>query len=189
MNSAEAKRTNLRERLQGSTPVVAVGAHDALSARLIELAGFDAVWVSGFGVSSMAYSMPDMNLLTMSEVLSAAIRAEAATALPVIVDCDNGYGGLPNLVRTVREFERAGIAAICVEDNTFPKRNSLYGGETRRELIPRSEQARRIRAAKQARRPTTSCSSRGSKPWWRGSASKTRAPGRTPTSTPAQTRS
>jgi phosphoenolpyruvate phosphomutase len=150
MNSAEAKRTNLRERLQGSTPVVAVGAHDALSARLIELAGFDAVWVSGFGVSSMAYSMPDMNLLTMSEVLSAAIRAEAATALPVIVDCDNGYGGLPNLVRTVREFERAGIAAICVEDNTFPKRNSLYGGETTRELIPRSEQARRIRAAKQA---------------------------------------
>lgn len=150
MNSAEAKRVGLREGLKASTPVIAVGAHDALSARLIELAGFDAVWVSGFGVSSMAYCMPDLNLLTMSEVLAAAVRIDAATKLPVVVDCDNGYGGLPNVVRTVREFERAGIAAICVEDNTFPKRNSLYAGRTRRELIPPSEQARRIRAAKRA---------------------------------------
>jgi phosphoenolpyruvate phosphomutase len=150
MNAAESKRAALRERLSGTSPIVTVGAHDAMTARLIELHGFDAVWVSGLGVSTMAYALPDLNLLTMSEMLEAASRIDAATSLPVIVDCDNGYGGLSNLVRTVRDFERLGISAICVEDNNFPKRNSLYQGETERTLIPAAEQARRIRAAKSA---------------------------------------
>jgi phosphoenolpyruvate phosphomutase len=149
MVRAEEKRARLREGLE-SGPIVAVGAHDAMTAQLIESYGFDAVWVSGFGVSTMTYALPDMNLVTMSETLEAAVRMDAATSLPVIVDCDNGYGGLSNVVRTAREFERAGIAAICVEDNTFPKRNSLFQGETLRELIPAQEQARRIRAAKDA---------------------------------------
>jgi phosphoenolpyruvate phosphomutase len=149
MVRAEEKRARLREGLE-SGPIVAVGAHDAMTAQLIESYGFDAVWVSGFGVSTMTYALPDMNLVTMSETLEAAVRMDAATSLPVIVDCDNGYGGLSNVVRTAREFERAGISAICVEDNTFPKRNSLFQGETLRELIPAQEQARRIRAAKNA---------------------------------------
>jgi phosphoenolpyruvate phosphomutase len=127
-----------------------VGVHDAMTAQLVESSGFDAVWVSGLGVSTMAYAVPDLNLITMAEMLEATRRVDAATDLPVVVDCDNGYGGLTNVVRTVREFERAGIAAICVEDNTFPKRNSLFEGKTVRELIPREEQARRIRAAKAA---------------------------------------
>jgi phosphoenolpyruvate phosphomutase len=121
-----------------------------MSAQLIEMHGFDAVWVSGFGVSTMAHALPDLNLVTMSETLAAAERIDAATSLPVVADCDNGFGGLSNVVRTVVDFERAGIAAVCVEDNTFPKRNSLYQGESRRELIPVEEQARRIRAAKNA---------------------------------------
>jgi len=147
---AERKRQQLRAGLTGEGPFVAVGAHDAMSARLIERHGFDAVWVSGFGVSAMAYGLPDLNLVTMSETLEVTRRIEGVTQLPVVVDCDNGYGGFSNVVRTLVEFERAGVAAVCIEDNLFPKRNSLYTGEAQRELIPTGEQARRLRAAKAA---------------------------------------
>jgi phosphoenolpyruvate phosphomutase len=150
LSRADAKRARLREGLAGANPVVAVGAHDAMSARLIDSFGFDAVWVSGFGVSAMAYGMPDLNVITMTETLDATRRIEGVTGLPVIVDCDNGYGGFGNVVRTVIEFDRAGVAAVCIEDNLFPKRNSLYQGESRRELIDTKEQARRLRAAKAA---------------------------------------
>lgn len=148
MTRAEIKRRRLREQLQDG-PVVTIGAHDAMSAQLIEEAGFDAVWVSGFGVSTMTYAMPDLNLVTMSEALEAAIRIDAATTLPVVADCDNGFGGFGNVVRTVREYERAGIAGICIEDNLFPKRNSLLQQEVKRPLIDPIEQARRIRAGKE----------------------------------------
>jgi phosphoenolpyruvate phosphomutase len=115
------------------------GAHDAMSAQLIGSYGFDAVWVSGFGVATMTHALPDLNLTTMTETLAAAVRIDAATDLPVLADCDNGFGGLSNLVRTVVEFERAGIAGICVEDNLFPKRNSLYNGDSKRELVPAAQ--------------------------------------------------
>ena len=147
---ADAKRLRLRDGLHGSRPVVMVGAHDAMSANLIERYGFDAVWVSGFGVSAMTHALPDLNLTPMTEGLDAARRIDAATELPVVADCDNGYGGFGNVVRTVVEYERAGIAGVSIEDNVFPKRNSLYQGEARRELIPVDEQARRLAAAKQA---------------------------------------
>ena len=147
---ADEKRLRLRAGLRGASPVVTVGAHDALTAKLIELHGFDAVWVSGMGVSTMAHALPDLNLLSMTEALDAARRIDAATALPVVADCDNGYGGFSNVIRTVVEYERAGIAGVAIEDNAFPKRNSLYRGESRRELIPLEEQARRIHASKRA---------------------------------------
>jgi len=150
MSKAEVKRTKLREGLRASKPLVTVGAHDAMSAQLIEQFGFDAIWVSGFGVSTMTYAVPDLNLVTMTEALEAAVRMDAATNLPVVADCDNGFGGFSNVIRTVKEYERAGIAGICVEDNLFPKRNSLYKGEANRDLIPVAEQARRIRAGKAA---------------------------------------
>lgn len=150
MNRADAKRRKLREGLAGGRSVVAVGAHDALTAKLIGKYGFDAVWVSGLGVATMAHAMPDVNLTTMSETLAAAQRIDSATELPVIADCDNGFGGLGNVVRTLVEYERAGISAISIEDNLFPKRNSLLGSDTKRELIPAAEQARRLRAAKRA---------------------------------------
>jgi phosphoenolpyruvate phosphomutase len=150
MNLADTRRVRLRTGLTGSEPVVAVGAHDAMSARLIEAHGFDAVWVSGFGVSAMAYGVPDLNLVTMTETLEVTRRIQGVTTLPVVVDCDNGYGGLSNVVRTVVEFDRAGVAAVCIEDNLFPKRNSLYQGQAQRELVKPAEQARRLRAAKAA---------------------------------------
>ncbi len=147
---ADTKRGALRAGLTGDRPVVAVGAHDAMSARLIQGYGFDAVWVSGFGVSAMAYGLPDLNVVTMTETLDVTRRIEGVTDLPVVVDCDNGYGGLTNVVRTAVEFDRAGVAAVCIEDNLFPKRNSLYQGQSRRDLIETKEQARRLRAAKAA---------------------------------------
>jgi phosphoenolpyruvate phosphomutase len=146
---ADAKRARLREGLAAG-PVVAVGAHDAMSAILIEGHGFDAVWVSGFGVSAMAHGLPDLNLVTQTETLDATRRIEGVTDLPVVVDCDNGYGGFSNVVRTVVDFDRAGVSAVCIEDNLFPKRNSLYQGQSRRELVDTKEQARRLRAAKAA---------------------------------------
>jgi phosphoenolpyruvate phosphomutase len=150
MSRATAKRDRLRAGLSGDRAVVAIGAHDAMTAHLVGRYGFDAVWVSGLGVATMAYAIPDLNLTTMTEALDASVRIDRATDLPVIADCDNGFGGLNNVVRTLVEFEAAGIAAISIEDNLFPKRNSLYTGESRRELIPIAEQARRLRAAKDA---------------------------------------
>jgi phosphoenolpyruvate phosphomutase len=148
--TATAKRARLRAGLASDRAVLAVGAHDALTAKLIGECGFDAVWVSGLAVATIVYGIPDVNLTTMNETLDAAIRIDRATDVPVIVDCDNGFGALNNVVRTLVEFEAAGIAAICVEDNLFPKRNSLLGADTRRELVPVREQARRLRAAKGA---------------------------------------
>ena len=150
MTTSSDKRRALRARMASDQAALAVGAHDALTALLIERSGFDAVWVSGLAVATIVHAMPDLNLTTLTETLDAAIRIDRATTLPVVADCDNGFGALNNVVRTVREFDAAGIAAVSIEDNLFPKRNSLMGSETRRELIPVAEQARRLRAAKRA---------------------------------------
>jgi phosphoenolpyruvate phosphomutase len=150
MNRAEQKRAALRSGLSADRPLILVGAHDAMSAHLAERAGFEGIWVSGFGVATMTHALPDLNLVTMTEALAAAKRIDDATDLPVIADCDNGFGSLVNVVRTLVEYERAGIAGICVEDNLFPKRNSLFQGQSRRDLISPREQARRIEAAKRA---------------------------------------
>jgi phosphoenolpyruvate phosphomutase len=148
MDRAAGKRIRLQQLLGAPDAAVAVGAHDALTASLVGRYGFDAVWVSGFGVATMGHALPDLNLITMTEALEAAIRIDRATDLPVIADCDNGFGALANVVRTLREYEAAGISGICIEDNAFPKRNSLYTSDSSRDLIPRQEQARRLRAAK-----------------------------------------
>jgi len=150
MEKATNKRLNLREGLKDSKPIVAVGAHDALSAQMIQKHGFDAIWVSGFGVSTMQFAIPDANLVTMTEALAAATRMDTVVDIPVVADCDNGFGGLANVVRTIHEYERAGVAGVCIEDNLFPKRNSLFNGKAKRDLIPMEEQAKRIKAAKAA---------------------------------------
>ena len=112
---------------------LAAGAHDALSAKLAEEAGFDAIWASGFGISAVQ-AVPDANILTMTETLDAVRRMCDAVTIPVVADCDNGYGNAINVMRTASEFERAGAAGICIEDNVFPKRCSFYAG-VRRELV------------------------------------------------------
>ncbi|HET9491941.1 MAG TPA: isocitrate lyase/phosphoenolpyruvate mutase family protein [Methylomirabilota bacterium] len=146
-----SKAAHLRALLARPGLVSAVGAHDALSARLIEAAGFPIVWSSSFTVSAAQRAMPDVNLLTMTETLEAARHLNNAVAVPVIADCDNGYGNAVNVVRTVEEYERAGIAGLCLEDNIFPKTCSLYPG-VRRELASVEEHAGKIRAAKRAQR-------------------------------------
>ncbi len=130
--------------------VLAAGAHDALSAKLAEQAGFDAIWASGFGISAVQ-ALPDANILTLTESLDAVRRIVDGVGVPVIADCDNGYGNAINVLRTASEFERAGAAGICIEDNEFPKRCSFYAG-VRRELVPTLEHARKIEAATAARR-------------------------------------
>lgn len=146
-----SKAADLRAILARPGLVPAVGAHDALSAKLIEAAGFPVVWSSSFTVSAAQRAMPDVNLLTMTETLETARHLNNAVGLPVIADCDNGYGNAVNVVRTVEEYERAGIAGLCLEDNVFPKTCSLYPG-VRRELASVEEHAGKIRAAKRAQR-------------------------------------
>src|SRR5262245_40273356 len=123
-----------RMLLPGEGIVLAAGAHDALSAKLAEEAGFDAIWASGFGISAVQ-AVPDANILTLTETLEAVRRIVHAVDIPVIADCDNGYGNAINVMRTAGEFERAGAAGICIEDNEFPKRCSFYAG-VRRDLVP-----------------------------------------------------
>src|SRR5260370_5255458 len=141
----------LRAILRRPGLVPMVGAHDALSAKLIEAAGFPVVWSSSFAVSAAQRAVPDVNLLTMTENLEAALFIDEAVAAPVIADVDNGYGNVVNVVRTVREYERAGIAGICMEDNVFPKKCSLYPG-MKRELLSVEEFAGKVRPAVDTRR-------------------------------------
>ncbi len=142
------KATHFRKLLQQPKPVVLAGAHDAISAKLVERSGFDGVWVSSFGLSAAQKSMPDANVLTMTESLEVAKNMNAAVKIPVIADCDNGYGNAINCMRTAAEFSGVGIAGISLEDATFPKRCSLYPG--RHDLVSLEEMAGRIRAAKTA---------------------------------------
>jgi phosphoenolpyruvate phosphomutase len=145
------KARQLRELLHRTGAMVAVGAHDALSARLIERAGFDAVWASGFAISAAQFALPDANVLTMTENLEIIRRMSRATDLPIIADIDNGYGNAINVMRTITEYEAAGVAAISIEDNIFPKRCSFYSG-VQRELVSVEEHCGKIRAAKRAQR-------------------------------------
>ena len=142
-------RPSLREQLARPGLLAAVGAHDALSARLIEDAGFDAVWAGGFGISAAQKCAPDASGLTMTEVLDVSTNLAEAVGIPVIVDGDTGFGNAINVMRTVADFEKAGIAGLCIEDNVFPKRCSFYAG-VRRELVSIEEFVGKIRAAKAA---------------------------------------
>jgi phosphoenolpyruvate phosphomutase len=147
------RREELLPLLGRPTIVLAAGAHDALSARLAEQAGFDAIWASGFGISAVQ-AVPDANILTGTETLDAVRRIAEAVDIPVIADCDNGYGNAINVIRTAMAFERAGAAGLCIEDNEFPKRCSFYAG-VRRELVATEEHARKIEAACSARRESS----------------------------------
>ncbi len=126
--------------------LLAIGAHDGLSGRLGERAGFDAIWASGFQISA-SYGVPDANILDMSATLMAASQINEAVSIPVIADCDNGYGNGVNAAYTAKKFARAGISGICIEDNIFPKRCSFYDG-ARRELVSGEEHALKVKACK-----------------------------------------
>jgi len=137
----------LRALLKRPGVITAVGAHDALSARLIERAGFDAVWASGFAISASLKCIPDASFIDSSEQLAIERNIAEAVSIPIIADCDTGYGNALNVMRAVNDRERAGVAAICIEDNVYPKRCSFYAG-VRRELISIEDHCSKIRAAK-----------------------------------------
>jgi carboxyvinyl-carboxyphosphonate phosphorylmutase len=129
--------------------LVVPGAYDALSARLIAQAGFPAVYMTGFGTAASVLGQPDVGLLTMSEMVS---RAAAITAvvgdLPLIADADTGYGNPINVRRTIREYERAGVAGLHIEDQVWPKKCGHMEGK---QVIPMDEMVQKVRAAVEAR--------------------------------------
>jgi 2,3-dimethylmalate lyase len=142
-------RARLRELLAAPEPLVAPGAYDALSARLIEQAGFSVVYMTGFGTTASVIGRPDVGLLSGAEMVDNARRIVPAVELPVIADADTGYGNAINVIRTVREYEQAGVAGIHLEDQVMPKRCGHMSGKA---VIDRDEMAGKIRAAVAARR-------------------------------------
>jgi carboxyvinyl-carboxyphosphonate phosphorylmutase len=131
--------------------IVAPGAFDALSARIIEQAGFFALYITGAGVASSRLGVPDIGLTTMTEMIDAARNIVNAVGIPVICDMDTGYGNALNLMRAVREFEAAGVAALQIEDQATPKRCGHTEGK---QLINKAEMVQKIRAFQEARRCT-----------------------------------
>jgi len=146
----QTKAQTLRQLLQTKRLAAGVGARDALDARLIENAGFDFVWASSFCVS-VAHSVPDASILSMTQFLETARAMNEAIDIPIVYDADTGYGGDANTVYAVRRLEEAGMAAICIEDKVFPKQSSLLPGGAH-PLVPPAEFARKIAAARDARR-------------------------------------
>jgi 2-methylisocitrate lyase-like PEP mutase family enzyme len=142
------RTARFRELLRRNGMVVAPGAYDCITARLIERAGFDAVYMTGAGTAA-TLGYPDFGLVTMSEMVGNAGRIATAVDLPVIADADTGYGNELNVVRTVREYEAAGVAGIHIEDQGFPKK---CGHLEDKEIVPREDWLAKIRAAAQSRR-------------------------------------
>lgn len=120
------KSRMLREALATRDILRVVGGHNGLSAKLVEAHGFDAVWASGFELST-SYAVPDASVLTMSEYLLAAQTMNDAVGIPIIADCDTGFGNELHVAHMVRRYESHGIAAVCIEDKKFPKLNSFIG--------------------------------------------------------------
>jgi carboxyvinyl-carboxyphosphonate phosphorylmutase len=141
-------RPTLRSRLESGPIVVAPGAYDALSARLVEEAGFPAVYVSGAGASYSLLGAPDVGLLSFAEMRDQVRRIAEAVSISVIADGDTGHGNALNVRRTVREFEAAGANAIQLEDQTFPKRCGHLNEKT---VVPVEEMVGKLRAAVEAR--------------------------------------
>jgi 2-methylisocitrate lyase-like PEP mutase family enzyme len=146
---APGRHRRLRELLGGPGLFLAPGAFDCVGARLVEAAGFPALYVTGSGVSMSALGAPDVGALSFGEILDRLRRICDVVSIPVIADGDTGYGGPLNVIRTVREFERAGVSAIQIEDQEWPKK---CGHEPGRVIAPVETMVMRIRAAIEARR-------------------------------------
>jgi 2-methylisocitrate lyase-like PEP mutase family enzyme len=138
----------LRALLNSGQTILAPGAFDPLAARLVEEAGFPAVYMTGFGTAAALIGRPDVGLLTMTEMVDNAARIAACVDIPVIADADTGYGNPLNVIRTVGAFEAAGVAAIHLEDQVAPKKCGHLEGKL---VIPAAEMAAKIRAAAEAR--------------------------------------
>jgi 2,3-dimethylmalate lyase len=139
----------LRSLLAGPEPLVAPGAYDALSARLVEQAGFDVVYMTGFGTTASLIGRPDVGLLSGTEMADNARRIVSAVDVPVIADADTGYGNAVNVLRTVQLFEQAGVAGLQLEDQVAPKKCGHMSGKA---VIETAEMVGKLAAAVAARR-------------------------------------
>ena len=140
--------TMLRQLLREPGIIVAPGAYDCLTAKLIERQGFAAVYMTGAGTALSRLGQPDLGLATLSEMVANAAALAATVSIPLIADADTGYGGALNVYRTVRDYERAGVAAIHIEDQVFPKRCGHLDGK---QVVPTEEMVVKLRAAVEAR--------------------------------------
>jgi len=149
MKSLPPPMALLRKILQDPEILIAPGAHNAFTAKIIEQAGFKAVYMTGSGAAMDLLGLPDLGFLTMSEMVAHARNIVQATSLPVIADADTGYGNALNVMRTVREYEGAGVAGLHIEDQVAPKRCGHFSGK---EVISREEMIGKIKAALDSRR-------------------------------------
>ena len=139
----------LRKMLETKSILRVGGAFDSMSAKLVETHGFDAIWAGSFAISA-THALPDASILTMTEFLGVASSMVESCKIPIIADCDTGYGGPNNVSHMVKKYENAGIASVCIEDKTFPKQNSLLENG-RNELLAEKEFVAKILAAKEAK--------------------------------------
>jgi phosphoenolpyruvate phosphomutase len=149
------KSIHFRKLLAANKCVTGVGARDALEAKLIEQAGFDFVWASGFCISAAA-GLPDASILSMKHFLDQARSMREVIDIPIIFDADTGYGNAINVMHTTKLLDEAGMAAMCIEDKNFPKDTSLLAGG-RQQLLEASEFVNKIKAAKDAQKSTDFC--------------------------------
>jgi len=140
-----SKARKLRELFEKDGLIRIVGAHNGITAKLVENAGFEGVWASGFEIAT-SHALPDADILTMGDYLAAAADMNDATSIPIIADCDTGFGNSNNVIQMVKKYESAGIAAVCIEDKLFPKVNSYVSG--RQDLAPIAEFVGKIMAGK-----------------------------------------
>ena len=138
----------LRELLEAPGIIKMPGAHDTLTAVVIEQTGFESVFISGFGASASLYGYPDLSFVSLNEMVAATRRMAHRVSIPVLADADTGHGDLHNVMHCVTEFEGAGAAGIILEDQVFPKRCGHFGGK---EVIPVEEMILKLKAAVNAR--------------------------------------
>ena len=148
MTSISNSTSQLKELMQKPGIIKMLGAHDVLTAVLVEQCGFDSVFIGGFGTSASLYGLPDLNFLGMTEMVDATRRMTHRLSIPVIADADTGHGDLHNVMRCVNEFEGAGAAGIILEDQVFPKRCGHFGGK---EVISADDMVKKFKAAIDAR--------------------------------------
>jgi phosphoenolpyruvate phosphomutase len=139
----------LREILEVKSILKIGGAFDALSAKLVETTGYDAIWAGSFAISA-THALPDASILTMTDFLKSAENMVDACNIPIIADCDTGFGGPANVNHAVKKYEKAGIAGISIEDKTFPKQNSLLEN-SKQDLLSEKDFVAKIIAAKEAK--------------------------------------
>ena len=139
----------LQKELKAKPILKVGGAFDAMSAKLIEINGFDAIWAGSFAISA-THALPDASIMTMTEFLAVASNMVESCKIPVIADCDTGFGGPSNISHMIKKYENSGIAAVSIEDKIFPKQNSLFK-DGKQEMISKKDFVAKLVAAKNAK--------------------------------------